>query len=238
LIQNAIGAKKAAAFDIQAACTGFIYALSIAKSFIESGIYKNILVVGTEKISPFLDYEDRSTCILFGDGAAACLVTGDAKKGLSIGNVILGSDGEQADILKVPAGGSRNPASLETLEKKMHCIQMNGQETFKHAVRRMEEAISLCLKGEGLQESDIAHFVPHQANIRIVQALVKRCNIEHANVIQTVEKYGNTSASSIGIALEALLNSGKVKTRDRLLLAAFGGGLTWGSLVLTAEGEV
>jgi 3-oxoacyl-[acyl-carrier-protein] synthase-3 len=234
LIQNSIGATKAAAFDIQAACTGLIYALAVAKSFIESEIYKNILVVGSEKISPFLNYEDRSTCILFGDGATACLVSGNAEKGLSIGKIILGSDGEQADILKVPAGGCRNPASSETVKNKMHFIQMNGQDTFKHAVRRMEEAIVDCLKKENLRESDIAHFVPHQANIRIVKALVKRCNIEHVNVVETLGKYGNTSASSIGIALDHLIDSKKIKTGDRILLAGFGGGLTWGALILTA----
>ena len=236
LIQAEIGAKNAAAFDVQAACTGMVYALAIGKSFIESGMYKNILIIASEKLSSITDYQDRNTCILFGDGSAACLVSSEGP-GLVIGRVSLGADGEQSSILSLPAGGSRNPASLETVEKRMHFLKMDGKEVFKHAVRRMENSAIKCIKESGLELSDIAYLVPHQANIRIIDAIAKRCHIPNERVVKVVELYGNTSASSIGLALEKLVVENSIKDKDHMLLVAFGAGLTWGSLILTAEGD-
>lgn len=232
IIQAKLKAEKAVAFDIQVACTGFLYALSIAKSFIESGIYRNVLVIATEKMSAFLDYQDRSTCVLFGDGAAAALLTGQGE-GLLIDTLCLGSDGQLAELVKIPGGGSRHPATLETVEKRLHCFQMTGNEVFKHAVRRMSAAARECLVKAGLQESDVSWLVPHQANKRIIDAIAKNFNILEERVYLTVHKYGNTSASSIAIALHELIEEHTLKEGEHLLLTAFGGGLTWGAAILT-----
>lgn len=234
LIQQALGIEGAAAMDIQAACTGYIYALSTAKAFIEAGLYSTILIVASEKLSAIVDYQDRSTCVLFGDGASACVVSSHGK-GLVIRNVVLGCDGEQTEILKMPGGGSRNPASHETIDQKLHYIKMEGRETFKHAVRRMESSSKECIEKAGLSESDISWLVPHQANIRIIDAIAKRFQVPSDRVFITVDKYGNTSASSIGIALDELLAEKTISSGDHILLTAFGAGLTWGSTVLTHE---
>lgn len=237
LIQKELGAKSAAALDIQAACTGYLYALSIAKAWIESGIYKNILVIASEKLSGVTDYKDRSTCILFGDGAASCVVSAEGK-GLIIENVQLGADGEQASLLMIPAGGSRQPASQETLSNRQHYIKMTGNELFKHAVRRMETACKECLESAGSKESDVSWLIPHQANIRIIDAIAKR--LEHLppeRIVKTLEKYGNTSASSVGIALDELRKGHHIQAEERVLLTAFGGGLTWGASLLRMSDE-
>ncbi|MCI0381876.1 MAG: ketoacyl-ACP synthase III [Chlamydiae bacterium] len=232
LIQGQLKASKAAALDIQAACTGFIYALSIAKAFVESGLYNNILLIASEKLSSIVDYRDRNTCVLFGDGAAACVVTGKEKKGLWIRHCCLGSDGDQKDILILPAGGCRFPASKETVTSNMHFIKMEGKEVFKHAVRRMEMSSKECLDSAKLSETKISWLIPHQANIRIIDAIAKRFQVPKERVFITVDKYGNTSASSIGIALNELLNEKKLNRGEHLLLTAFGAGLTWGSAIL------
>ncbi|MBS0628932.1 MAG: ketoacyl-ACP synthase III [Verrucomicrobia bacterium] len=225
---------EAAAMDLQAACSGFVYVLSAAKAYVEAGLYHNVLVVASEKLSSIVDYEDRGTCILFGDGAAACIVSGEGK-GLRIRDVILGSDGCQAELLIQPAGGSRSPASKESVEARMHFIKMEGKEVFKHAVRRMEASAKDCIEKAGLQESDISWLVPHQANIRIIEAIAKRFQVPQERVFITIDKYGNTSSSSIGIALDELLQEKKLAKGDHILLTAFGAGLTWGSTVLTNE---
>ena len=235
LIQSALGAKKAGGADVQAACTGYLYLLSMAKAFIESGAYKNVLVIAAEKLSSITSYKDRSTCILFGDGAAACVVSGEGK-GLEIRNVQLGADGDQAELIVMPAGGSRCPASQESVASGQHYIKMAGNEVFKHAVRRMESSCKDCLDAAGLTEKEISWLIPHQANMRIIDAIAKR--FEHLppeRIFKTVQKYGNTSASSVGIALDELLRSAPLKTGEHILLTAFGAGLTWGSAVLRAE---
>ena len=234
LIQKQIGADKAAALDIQAACTGYLYALGIAKAFIESGMYKNILIVASEKLSSIVDYKDRNTCVLFGDGASAAVISAEGK-GLVIKDVTLGADGEQSQLLMLPAGGARNPASKETVENKLHYLRMEGKEVFKHAVRRMEAASKDSIEKSGLQESDISWFVPHQANMRIIESLAKRFNVAPEKVFVTIHKYGNTSASSLGIALDELLREKKLDKGENILLTAFGSGLTWGASVLTNE---
>lgn len=232
LIQNAIGASKAAALDVQAACTGFLYALSLAKAYIESGIYKHILVVASEKMSPFVDYTDRSTCVLFGDGAGAAVVSGEGS-GYAVGEITLGSDGSLGELLCIPAGGSRNPASANTLNARDHYIKMEGKEVFKHAVKRMAKAVEHSLEKAKLTKEQISWLVPHQANIRIIGAMAKQIDLEDDQVYKTVHKYGNTSGSSIAIAMDELIHSREIAPGQHLLLVAFGGGLTWGSGILT-----
>lgn len=239
LIQHKIGATHAAALDIQAACSGFLYGLSLAKAMVESQGYKNVLVIASEKLSSIVDYEDRSTCVLFGDGAAAAIVSCEKKEGLQIENVCLGADGEQADHIIMPGGGSRNPSSKETVENKMHFIKMTGKEVFKHAVRRMEAACKNCMDICRLQEQDINWLIAHQANERIIDAVAKRfSHLTPDQVYKTVHKYGNTSASSVGIALDELIGKGNLKDNDKILLTAFGSGLTWGASILTCKKDL
>lgn len=232
LIQANLKAEKAASMDIQAACSGFLYGLSLAKAYVESGMYQRVLVVAAEKMSAFIDYQDRSTCILFGDGAGAALVAGSGV-GLKIDAICLGTDGQLADMVKIPAGGSRLPASHETVDQRLHYFKMNGNEVFKHAVRRMTAASRECLRMAGLEEHELSWLVPHQANKRIIDAIAKNFNIAEEKVYQTVHKYGNTSASSIPIALKELLQAHQIQEDEHLLLTAFGGGLTWGAAILT-----
>ena len=231
LIQKRLGALNAAAMDVQAACTGYIYGLSAAKAYIESGMYRNVLMVAAEKLSSIVNYEDRNTCVLFGDGASACVV-GLGKKGFDIENICLGSDGGHSDLLILPAGGSKRPASLKTVQEGQHFLKMEGKEVFKHAVRRMEEAVRNCLSASGLSEEDIHWMVPHQANLRIIEALAKRFQVPKDRVYLTIHKYGNTSASSVGIALEELAKEKQIQPNERLIVFAFGAGLTWGATSL------
>ncbi|MBI3236294.1 MAG: ketoacyl-ACP synthase III [Chlamydiales bacterium] len=237
LLQARLKAVNAAAMDIQAACTGYIYALSQAKAYIESGLYRHVLIVASEKLSAVVDYEDRNTCILFGDGASACVVSSEGK-GLLIRDVSLGADGELAELIFVPSGGSRKPASHETVSAKEHFLKMEGKEVFKHAVRRMEAASKLCLDRAGLKEEQISWLIPHQANVRIIEAIAKRFQVSMEKVFLTIHKYGYTSASSVGLALDELLKTSTIKNLDNLLLVAFGAGLTWGATVLTYQDGV
>lgn len=231
LVQAKLGAKNAGALDIQAACSGFIYGLSVAKAFIESGIYKNVLFIASEKMSAFVDYSDRNTCILFGDGASAVWIDGSSK-GLLIESVSMGADGSHPTLAWVPAGGVKKPATTETLLQKEHYFKMEGKELFKHAVRRMSSAAESCLKQNGITLADISWVVPHQANARILEAVAKAFSVDPEKVYRTVHKFGNTSASSIPLALDELLHVQDVKTGSNILLAAFGAGLTWGAALL------
>lgn len=232
LIQAQIGASQAAAVDIHAACTGFLYGLAHAKAFVEAGIYRKVLLIATEKMSSFIDYSDRTTCILFGDGASAAVIS-DSGEGLQIGNVRLGSDGDNAMLITLLGGGSRYPCSEESLNQKMHYFRMEGKEVFKHAVRKMAASAEMCLNLKGLSPDQINWMIPHQANERIIDALGKSFDIPSEKIYKTVHKYGNTSASSIAIALDELLQEHSVKDGDNLLLVAFGAGLTWGATILT-----
>lgn len=232
LIQANLGAFNAAALDIQAACTGFIYGLSIAKAYVESKLYRNVLVIASEKLSTIVDYKDRNTCILFGDGASAAVVS-NRGIGFSIDSFCLGADGHLAELLLIPAGGARRPPSSETVSQGLHYLRMEGKEVFKHAVRRMSAAAKECLSKAGLTEDQINWLVPHQANIRIIKAIAKSFNIADEKVYKTVHKYGNTSASSVAIALEELIHEEHINDGERILLVGFGAGLTWGAAVLT-----
>jgi 3-oxoacyl-[acyl-carrier-protein] synthase-3 len=234
LIQTQLGAVKAAAMDVQAACTGYLYVLGMAKAFIESGTYKNILIIAAEKLSSIVNYKDRNTCVLFGDGASAAVISSEGK-GLAIREVSLGSDGELAKLLILPAGGSRQPATHETVDCNLHFLQMEGKEVFKHAVRRMEASSKEVIDRAGLKEEEITWLIPHQANMRIIEALAKRFQVPMEKVFITIHKYGNTSASSIGIALDEMLRQNNAQKGDNILLTAFGAGLTWGASILTHE---
>lgn len=236
LIQAKIGATQAAAVDLQAACSGYLYGLSVAKAYIESGLYQTVLLVASEKMSAFMDYQDRNTCVLFGDGAGACLITPKGS-GLAIGHVSLGADGCLSDLIMIPAGGAKNPATLETVQNGAHFFRMQGKEVFKHAVRRMASAARECMKKQGIEEKEISWLIPHQANIRILEALSKQFSIPSERVYKTIHKYGNTSGSSVAIALEELTRLHTISLGEHLLLVVFGGGLTWGATILTQIDE-
>ncbi|KPK31953.1 MAG: 3-oxoacyl-ACP synthase [Chlamydiae bacterium SM23_39] len=237
IIQKKIKAYQAAAVDIQAACSGYIYALSLAKALVEQKVYKNILIIASEKLSSIVDYKDRSTCVLFGDGAAAAVV-GLKNKGYEIKGVSLGADGRESDLLILPGGGCRYVPSHETIDRRLHYVKMAGNEVFKHAIRKMEFASKDCLKKVGLQEEDIDWLIPHQANERIIMAIAKRFkNLPLDKVYKSViEKYGNTSASSVGIALDELDKEGRVKNGENILFTVFGAGFTWGAAIITKRG--
>ena len=231
LVQANLKATKAAAFDLTAVCTGFIYGLVTGRAFIETGMYKKVLVIGAETLSRITDWTDRNTAIIFGDGAGA-VVLGEVAPGSGILGINLGAHGAGGDLLKLPAGGSRMPASLETVEKRLHYTYMDGNEVFKFAVKVMGEAAKEALKDAKLSSADITWLVPHQANIRIIQSAAKRLGLPIEQVVINVDKYGNTSAASIPIALDESVKSGKIKKDDILVLVGFGGGLTWGACVI------
>ena len=237
LIQRKLGIPAgAAAMDLQAACSGYIYGLSVAKAWIESGMYDTILLIASEKLSSIVNYKDRNTCVLFGDGAAAAVISRKGA-GLWVRQVCLGADGEQSHLLMLPAGGARMPASAQTVEQGLHYLKMEGREVFKHAVRRMEKAATECLTRSGMKEGEISWMVPHQANIRIIEAFAKRFSVPAEKVYMTLHKYGNTSASAVAIALDELNREGVLQEGENLLLFAFGAGLTWGASILTKIGE-
>lgn len=234
IIQHNLGANKAAVMDIESACTGFLSALSVAKAWIESNMYETVLVVTTEKNSAFIDYKDRKTCVLFGDGSGAAVVQKKTpnRSGYLIEHLCLGADGSQYSLITIPAGGSRNPASQTTISEKSHFLQMSGKEVFKQAVRHMGAAATECLAATGIEKDAISWLVPHQANIRIMQALAKRFDLPWEQVYRTIHKYGNTSSSTIPIALKELDSENIVSSNEYILLAAFGAGLTWGAGLL------
>ncbi len=231
IVQYNIGAKNAAAYDISAACSGFLYGLSIARGFIISGMYENILVIGAETLSKITNYEDRTTCVLFGDGAGAVVVSpSQDEKGIL--STFIRSDGSGTDFLNMPGGGSRRPASNETVEKHMHSIHMAGNDVFKFAVRAMGEATERALSSTNLKADEVDLLIPHQANMRIIQATAKRVKIPMERVYVNLDRYGNTSAASIPIALNEAHESGRIKADDLIVLVAFGGGYAWGSVAI------
>ncbi|WCM63191.1 beta-ketoacyl-ACP synthase III [Paenibacillus polymyxa] len=231
ILQDKLGAKGAAAFDLSAACSGFVYGLATATSFIKTGIYNNALIIGADCLSRITDYTDRNTCVLFGDGAGA-VVIGEVPEGRGFQSFDLGAEGAGGSLLKLEAGGSRLPASADTLENKQHYIYMNGREVFKFAVRVMGTATVDVLEKAGLSKDDIDLFVPHQANVRIIQSAMQRLDLPEEKVVVNVHKYANTSAASIPLALVEAAEEGRMKEGDRVLMVGFGGGLTWGASVL------
>jgi 3-oxoacyl-[acyl-carrier-protein] synthase-3 len=219
------------AFDLSAACSGYPYGLAMATNLIQSGAYKNILVIGAEAISKFIDWTDRSTCILFGDGAGATVVgVSDDESGVL--SLFLGADGSKGDLLRIPAGGSRIPSTEETVRAKLHTLEMSGAEIFKLATKHMAEAATACLEEAGLTSDDIALFIPHQANLRIINALAKKMKISTDRIYINLQKYGNMSAASTIVALVEAAKEGRIKKGDNVLLVAFGAGLTWASCII------
>jgi len=209
-VQQKIGAPQAVAFDISAACSGFLYAMKVAKRLISDGAFENALIIGAEKLSAFTNWEDRNTCVLFGDGAGE-----------------IGTDGSLTELLKIPGGGSACPTTIANAELKLASLAMEGKEVFKHAVRRMKDASVSVIERAGLQASDIACIVPHQANLRIIDAIAERLECDNEKVFVNLEKYGNTSAAAIAIALDEANRSGAFKRGDNIVLVAFGAGFTW-----------
>jgi len=230
IIQNRLGATGAAAFDINAACSGFLYALSVADGLIRAGAFGNVLVIGTEVFSKFLDWTDRSTCVLFGDGAGAAVLTASSSPGILSSRIY--ADGSYWDMLRIPAGGSRKPPSPEAIAARETSVHMRGNETFKIAVRTLERVVVETLEANGLKSSDLDLLIPHQANLRIIQATADRLGMGMDKVLVNIDRYGNTSSASVGIALDEAVRTGRLGEGDRILLEAFGGGLTWASALV------
>lgn len=231
LVQHKLGAKRAAAFDLEAACSGFIYALEIGQQFIMSRTYETVLVIGAEKLSAITDWTDRNTCVLFGDGAgAAILQNRQGAHGLL--TAVMGADGGKSDLLFMPGGGSRCPATVDSLNARLHFLRMEGKETFKNAVQAMQTAAEEALRRCEITVSQIKCIIPHQANRRIIDAVGERLGAKPEQLFVNVNKFGNTSAASVGIALDEAVSSGQVQRGDLILLVVFGAGLTWGAAVI------
>ena len=232
LIQDKLGASKAGAFDMGAACTGFVYALTVASQIIQSGSMNTVLIIGSETLSKIVNWEDRSTCVLFGDGAGAFVLQGSKVPG-GILTSVLRSDGSGGDLLKVPAGGSAMPASYDSLRGNLHTITMNGREVFRFATRVMADACREVISEAGMTMDDIDFIVPHQANVRIIEAAARNLDLPLDMFIMNMDKYGNTSAASIPLALCEAVSDNRIKPYNNLIFVAFGGGLTWGATLVT-----
>lgn len=237
IISDKIGIRDVQAFDISAACSGFVYLLSVAKAFIESGMKKNVLIVGAEKFSSIVDYSDRGTCILFGDGAGAAMISATSNKEEGIIDLHASADGSYADFLVTPAPGAVHPASQQVIDAGLNFVQMKGNETFKLAVKTLTKDVKEILAKNEINAADIPHFVPHQANYRIIKAVGDALKMTEEQVVLTVGKYGNTSAASIPMALNDIWESGRLQTGELMLLDTFGGGLTWASALLPFAGK-
>jgi 3-oxoacyl-[acyl-carrier-protein] synthase-3 len=231
LVQTKIGAKKAACFDISAACSGFLYAIEIAQQFITSQTFNTILVIGADKLSSIVDWKDRNTCVLFGDGAGAAILR---HRGFGHGVIAtrMGSNGDLADLLYVPGGGCAKPITAENAAQNLATIRMEGRETFKHAVTNMVESARQVLDDAGLEPSDLACIIPHQANLRIINAVAERLEVPIERIMVNLDRFGNTSAAAVAIALDEANRTGRMKVGDYVLLVVFGGGMTWASSVI------
>jgi 3-oxoacyl-[acyl-carrier-protein] synthase III len=231
LVQQKIGARRAAAFDIEAACSGFIYALEIGQQFIMSRTYETVLVIGAEKLSSIIDWKDRNTCVLFGDGAGAAILQ-HRPQAHGLLTACMGADGRKAELLTMPGGGSRCPATVQSVSNGLHYLRMDGKETFKNAVNAMYTAAQEALRRCELDISQIQCVIPHQANRRIIDAVGERLGVRPDQLFVNLEKYGNTSAASVAIALDEAVESGRIRRGDLVLLVVFGAGLTWGAAVI------
>jgi 3-oxoacyl-[acyl-carrier-protein] synthase-3 len=230
IVQKNIGAVNAAAFDLSAGCTGFIYGLTVAAQFIRTGFYRNILVIGCDILSRVTDFNDRNTCVLFGDGAGAVVVSRTNEAGL-IDEFIM-ADGRGSEYLQLPAGGSKLPASLDTVEKRLHYTQMDGAEVFKFAVKAMPDAVKCVLEKSGYPIENVDYLIPHQANIRIIESAAKRLNIPMNKVGISIDRFGNMSSASIPVTLYEEYKGGKIKRGDSIVLVGFGAGLTYGAILM------
>ena len=235
LVQTKIGAKNAWGFDLSGACSGFVYALATAMQFIASGAHNKVMVIGADVMTSIIDFQDRATCVLFGDGAGAVLVEPAEDGECGIIDFILRSDGGGGQFLYMPGGGSLNPASSETVEKKMHYVHQDGRNVFKFAVRGMVEISNEILAKHGLTARDLRLYIPHQANLRIIKAAVEKMGLEESQVAINIDRYANTTAGTIPICLSEAVDSKTIQPRDLILIASFGAGFTWGSLLLRWE---
>ncbi len=227
-VQQHLGAQGAVAFDISAACSGFLYAMKIAKRLISDGAFENALIIGAEKLSAFINWEDRSTCVLFGDGAGAAVLRKAEKPG--DGEILateMGTDGRQTRLLNIPGGGSACPITINNADQRLATLAMLGREVFKHAVTRMKQSAEKVIERAGLKAEDIALVVPHQANLRIIDAIAERLDVPYDRVFTNLQKYGNTSAAAVAIALDEANRSGAIKKGEHVVLVVFGAGLTW-----------
>ena len=230
-VQAALGASRAAAFDLSAACSGWLYGLTVGEGMLMTGAAKTVLVVGAEKMSAIVDWQDRATCVLFGDGAGAAVLK-RSREGKGILSSFLRSDGTLAELLYRPHGGATTPLSEAVLAERSHYVKMAGREVFKHAVRMMADAADRALDGARLTGADVDLMIPHQANVRIIEATAKHANIPMSKVFVNVDRYGNTSSASIPIALDEAIEAGRIMDGSTVLLCAFGAGFTWGSMVV------
>ncbi len=230
-VQHKIGATHAGAFDISAACSGFIYAMAAGSQFIASGSYRNVLVIGAETLTKITDYTDRNTCILFGDGAGAVLLQAEAPRGQILSSFIRG-DGSGAEVMHVPGGGSRVPASVESVQNRLHFMRIRGREVFKFAVLKMVELVEDGLKANNLKRDDLGLIIPHQVNLRIIELALKKLEYPAEKAYTNIDRYGNTSAASIPIALDEAVREKRPIPGKAVVCVAFGAGLTWGSLVM------
>jgi len=231
LVQRKIGARRAAAFDIEAACSGFIYGLEIGQQFITSRTYDTVLVIGAEKLSSIIDWSDRNTCVLFGDGAGAAILQ-NRPDSHGLLTACMGADGSKADLLSMPAGGSRCPASAQSVANRLHFLRMDGKETFKNAVNAMYQAARESLRRCELDIKQIKCIIPHQANQRIINAVSERLGADPSQLFVNLDRYGNTSAASVAIALDEAVTQGRIVRGDLVLLVVFGAGLTWAAAVI------
>lgn len=234
-VQKALGAANACAFDLNAACTGFVYGLAVANSFVQTGMYRHVLLIGAEALSRFVDFTDRNTCILFGDGAGAVVVsrvdgaaTGNPATVSEIVDSQLRSDGGSADLIEIPAGGSRMPASMDTVEQRLHVLKLKGREVFKFATKAMVDLVHAALDRNDLRFADLDLVIPHQVNYRIIETALKKLDLPEDRIFLNLDRYGNTSAASVPIALKEAAQSGRLNRGDLVLLVAFGAGMTWG----------
>jgi 3-oxoacyl-[acyl-carrier-protein] synthase III len=230
-VQKNLGAMRAACFDVSAACSGFLYAMEIAQQFISTHVYNTVLIIGADKLSSIVNWSDRNTCVLFGDGAGAAILRNRANSHGVIATH-MGADGDFSDILMMPGGGSRNPITIENVGQQLNTIKMQGKETYKQAVTAMSDAADRVLETAGLKYEDIACVIPHQANMRIIEAIAHRMSLPLEKFYVNLEKYGNTSAAAVAIALDEAHREGRFKIGDYILLVVFGGGLTWASSVI------
>ena len=231
LVQDKIGAANAWGFDIVAACTGFVYAMETGSKMVESGQYKNVIVIGADTMSSIIDYTDRNTCVIFGDGGGGVLLE-PSENEHGVLDSILYTDGSGSKYLTVPAGGSLHPASIDTIEKRMHYVYQDGKTVYKFAVKNMAKVSKQILDKNGLKGEDIKLFIPHQANKRIIDATAERCGLHNDQVFVNINRYGNTTAGTIPLAIDEAVEMNLLAEGDLLLLAAFGGGFTWGSMLI------
>ncbi|MGC8743876.1 MAG: beta-ketoacyl-ACP synthase III [Verrucomicrobiia bacterium] len=231
LVQNKLGAKRAAAFDLEAACSGFIYGLEVGQQFIMSRTYNTVLVIGAEKLSSIVDWKDRNTCVLFGDGAGAAILQ-HRENSHGLITACMGADGGKSNLISMPGGGSMNPATIDTVNTRLHYLKMEGKETFKNAVNAMYTAAAEALNRCNLDVTQVKCIIPHQANRRIIDAVKDKLGATDSQMFVNLDKYGNTSAASVAIALDEAVQSGKIARGDYVLLVAFGAGLTWAAAII------